>query len=163
MSVQLRIGDALLHVADEFPEMGVLAPPSIGGTPVVLAIDVADAEAVFAHALAAGAEACQPPKTCSGVTGTAKLMIPSATAGTSPSIFETCRTTRSLPRPRGHSPEDRPERRHLGRAATAVDLRASSTPYRPWFENNRRLRELISELEAHSLQAAAHAEGWGEK
>ncbi len=35
--------------------------------------------------------------------------------------------------------------------------------YHPWFENNRRLRELISELEALSLQAAEHAEGWGEK
>src|SRR5215216_606130 len=30
MSVQLRIGDGLLHLADEFPELGVLAPPSIG-------------------------------------------------------------------------------------------------------------------------------------
>ena len=39
MSVQLRIGDGLLHIADEVPEMGVLAPPSIGGTPVVLALD----------------------------------------------------------------------------------------------------------------------------
>jgi uncharacterized glyoxalase superfamily protein PhnB len=26
MSVQLRIGGGLLHLADEFPEMGVLAP-----------------------------------------------------------------------------------------------------------------------------------------
>jgi PhnB protein len=60
MSVQLRIGDGLLHVADEFPEMGVLAPPSIGGTPVVLALDVADADAVFAQAIAAGAEVRQP-------------------------------------------------------------------------------------------------------
>ena len=60
MSVQLRIGDGLLHVADEFPEMGVLAPPSIGGTPVVLALDVADAEAVFAQAVTAGAEIRQP-------------------------------------------------------------------------------------------------------
>jgi PhnB protein len=59
MSVQLRIGDGLLHVADEFPEMGVLAPPSIGGTPVVLALDVADADAVFAQAIAAGAEVRQ--------------------------------------------------------------------------------------------------------
>jgi PhnB protein len=60
MSVQLRIGDALLHLADEFPEMGVLAPPSIGGTPVVLALTVADAEAAFAQAVAAGAEVRQP-------------------------------------------------------------------------------------------------------
>src|SRR4029453_10574951 len=60
MSVQLRIGDGLLHIADEFPEMGVLAPPSIGGTPVVLALDVADAEAMFAQAVAAGAAIRQP-------------------------------------------------------------------------------------------------------
>jgi PhnB protein len=60
MSVQLRLGDGALHLADEFPEMGVLAPPSIGGTPVVLALDVDDAEAVFAQALAAGAQVRQP-------------------------------------------------------------------------------------------------------
>ncbi len=60
MSVQLRIGDGVLHLADEFPEMGVLAPPSVGGTPVVLALDVPDAEAVFAQAVAAGAEVRQP-------------------------------------------------------------------------------------------------------
>ena len=60
MSVQLRIGDGLLHLADEFPEMGVLAPPSVGGTPVVLALEVEDAAAVFAQAIAAGAEVRQP-------------------------------------------------------------------------------------------------------
>jgi PhnB protein len=60
MSVQLRIGGGLLHLADEFPELGVLAPPSIGGTAVVLALEVADAKAVFARALAAGAEVRQP-------------------------------------------------------------------------------------------------------
>jgi uncharacterized glyoxalase superfamily protein PhnB len=56
----LRIGDGLLHIADKFPEIGVLAPPSIGGTPVVLALGVADAEAVFAQAVAAGATIRQP-------------------------------------------------------------------------------------------------------
>ena len=61
MSVQLRLGDGFLHVADEFPEMGVLSPPSVGGTPVVLSLEVADADAVFAQAVAAGASARQPP------------------------------------------------------------------------------------------------------
>ncbi|HEX2648130.1 MAG TPA: VOC family protein [Candidatus Dormibacteraeota bacterium] len=60
MSVQLRVGDAVLHIADEFPEMGVLAPPSIGGTAVVLALEVSDADAVFAQAIAAGASVRQP-------------------------------------------------------------------------------------------------------
>ena len=60
MSVQLHIGDGVLHVADEFPEFGILAPPSIGGTPVVLGLEVADADAAFAQAVAAGAEVRQP-------------------------------------------------------------------------------------------------------
>jgi PhnB protein len=60
MSVRLRFGDTTVHLADEFPEMGVLAPPSIGGTAVVLALEVDDAETAFARALAAGATARQP-------------------------------------------------------------------------------------------------------
>jgi PhnB protein len=60
MSVQLRVGGGLLHLSDEFPELGVLAPPSIGGTAVVLALEVADAAAVFAQAITAGAEVAQP-------------------------------------------------------------------------------------------------------
>ena len=62
MSVELRLGDGALHIADEFPEMGVLAPPTIGGTPVVLSLAVADADAVLARAVAAGAEVRQPPQ-----------------------------------------------------------------------------------------------------
>jgi PhnB protein len=60
MSVELTIGSSSLHLADEFPEMGVLAPPSIGGTPVVLQLDVDDAETVFTRAVAAGAEVRSP-------------------------------------------------------------------------------------------------------
>jgi PhnB protein len=60
MSVELRIGSSSLHLADEFPEMGVLAPPSIGGTAVVLQLDVEDADAAFARAVAAGAEVRSP-------------------------------------------------------------------------------------------------------
>jgi uncharacterized glyoxalase superfamily protein PhnB len=60
MSVQLRLAGGVLHIADEFPEFGVLGPPSIGGTPVVLALDVPDADAAFARAVAAGALVRQP-------------------------------------------------------------------------------------------------------
>lgn len=60
MSVELAIGSSALHLADEFPEMGVLAPPSIGGTPVVLHLDVDDASAVFDRAVAAGAQVRAP-------------------------------------------------------------------------------------------------------
>ena len=60
MSVRLQVGDGILHLADEFPEMGVLAPATIGGTAVVLSLDVADAEAAFAQAITAGAIVRQP-------------------------------------------------------------------------------------------------------
>jgi PhnB protein len=60
MSLQLRIADSVLHIADEFPEMGVLAPPSIGGTAVVLSLEVSDAETAFAQAIEAGATVRQP-------------------------------------------------------------------------------------------------------
>jgi PhnB protein len=60
MSVQLRIGDSVLHVSDEFPEMGVVGPPSLGGSPVVLALDVPDADEAFERALGAGAAVRQP-------------------------------------------------------------------------------------------------------
>src|SRR4051812_49959362 len=62
MSVQLRIGDSLMHLADEFPEMGVLAPPAIGGTAVVLAPHVTPAEAGVAPGGAAGAPGRPPPR-----------------------------------------------------------------------------------------------------
>ena len=118
MSVQLQIGDGVLHLADEFPEMGVLAPPSIGGTPVVLALDVADAEAVFAQAVAAGATSDSHCRICSGVTCTANSTIRSDTVGTSVSTCATCRTTRSWRPPPGPSPEMR--YRLLGRSGLRI-------------------------------------------
>lgn len=60
MSVQLRIGDSVLHVSDGFPEMGVVAPPTLGGSPVVLALDVSDADEAFTRAVDAGATVRQP-------------------------------------------------------------------------------------------------------
>jgi PhnB protein len=61
MSLQLSINGTTVHVADEFPEMGVVGPATIGGTPVVLALELEDgAETVFAQAVAAGAKVRQP-------------------------------------------------------------------------------------------------------
>jgi PhnB protein len=60
MSVQLLIAGDVVHLADEFPEMGVLSPLSIGGTATVLGLEVDDAEVMFAQAVAAGASVRQP-------------------------------------------------------------------------------------------------------
>jgi len=32
--------------------------------------------------------------------------------------------------------------------------------YRPWFDNTRRLKELVSELQALSVEVVGEAEGW---
>ena len=57
---ELEFGDSVVMLADEFPDMGVLGPKSIGGTPVLLSLYVEDVDAVFEAALAAGATSVQP-------------------------------------------------------------------------------------------------------
>ncbi len=52
---ELRFGDATVMLADEWPEEGVLAPPTIGGTAVTLMLWVDDVDAVFDRAVEQGA------------------------------------------------------------------------------------------------------------
>ena len=57
---ELTIGGSLIMLADEHPEMGAVAPPTVGGTPVGLHLYVEDVDAVAAKALAAGATLKRP-------------------------------------------------------------------------------------------------------
>lgn len=57
---ELRFGATVVMVADEYPDFGALAPPSIGGSPVKLHLAVDDADASFARAKAAGAVELRP-------------------------------------------------------------------------------------------------------
>lgn len=57
---EIRIGDSHLMMADEHPEMDFLGPESRGGTSVTMNLYVADADAVFAQAIAAGATELRP-------------------------------------------------------------------------------------------------------
>ena len=52
---ELAIGDSVVMLADEFPEMGYKGPQSLGGSPVSLMIYVKDVDTVFNQAVAAGA------------------------------------------------------------------------------------------------------------
>jgi PhnB protein len=52
---ELELGESLIMLADEFPEMGVQSPKTIGGTPVTISVYVEDVDAVFEAAVAAGA------------------------------------------------------------------------------------------------------------
>jgi PhnB protein len=57
MTLELEFGEDVVHVASEFPGMGVVSPLTIGGTATVLQINTDDADALWARALSAGAEA----------------------------------------------------------------------------------------------------------
>lgn len=53
---ELEIGNSMVMLADEFPDMDAYAPSHFGGTPVSLHVYVDDVDAVYAAALAAGAK-----------------------------------------------------------------------------------------------------------
>ncbi len=52
---ELQLGDSVIMLADQAPEIGFLSPRTIGGTPVTLSVYVEDVDAVFDKAVAAGA------------------------------------------------------------------------------------------------------------
>lgn len=57
---ELQVGDSVIMLADEFPDMNVLGPRSIGGTPVSLMVFVEDVDATFERAISEGATSLQP-------------------------------------------------------------------------------------------------------
>ena len=63
---ELTVGSGLIMLSDEFedqfPEMGVRSPRSLGGTPVMLNVYVDDVDATFARAVEAGATALREPE-----------------------------------------------------------------------------------------------------
>jgi PhnB protein len=59
---EISVGGARIMLSDEFPEMGVVSPRTLGGSPFQLHLSFADVdiEAVFAQAVAAGATVTRP-------------------------------------------------------------------------------------------------------
>jgi PhnB protein len=55
MQVELWFGDSQVMLCDEFPEMDVLAPTTVGGTSVVLHLRCDDVDATWERALRGGA------------------------------------------------------------------------------------------------------------
>ncbi|MCC2105826.1 MAG: VOC family protein, partial [Hyphomicrobiales bacterium] len=60
MHASIMIGDSMVMLVDEMKEMGALGPKSRGGTPVGIHLQVEDADALFARAVAAGAAVKMP-------------------------------------------------------------------------------------------------------
>ncbi|MEM3144130.1 MAG: VOC family protein [Candidatus Nitrosotenuis sp.] len=60
MHAQIKIGNSILMLADEMPNMGCLSPQTLGGTAMSLFMYVEDADKTFAQAVAAGAQPLMP-------------------------------------------------------------------------------------------------------
>lgn len=58
---ELELGDAMLCLADEFPEYNT-TPVRLGGSPVMLHLEVDDTDATAASAAQLGAEITRPPE-----------------------------------------------------------------------------------------------------
>ena len=60
---ELKINGATIMLADEFPEMGILSPKSVGGarSPVSIHLYVENVDDVYKSALAAGATSLREP------------------------------------------------------------------------------------------------------
>jgi PhnB protein len=57
---ELEIGDSMIMLADEHPEMDARGPKTIGGSPVTLHVYVEDVDSVFERAVQAGAAELRP-------------------------------------------------------------------------------------------------------
>lgn len=60
MHAELRIGDSLLMLADDFPAYGSRGPKALQGSTVTIHLYVPDADAAWARAIAAGATVVMP-------------------------------------------------------------------------------------------------------
>jgi PhnB protein len=60
MHAELKIGDSVIMLSDEYPEYGSLSPQSIGGSPIGLHIYVEGVDAAFDRAVKAGAKVDMP-------------------------------------------------------------------------------------------------------
>jgi len=60
MHAELKIGDSVVMLNDEFPDMGTRSPESLGGSPASLFLYVEDVDAAFDRAVKAGAQVAMP-------------------------------------------------------------------------------------------------------
>jgi len=61
MHGEIQLGDTCVMMADEHPEIGAYAPEHFGGAPMTLHLYVADCDATYQKALAAGAKSHREP------------------------------------------------------------------------------------------------------
>ncbi|MGH9869028.1 MAG: VOC family protein [Candidatus Polarisedimenticolia bacterium] len=60
MHAEIRIGDSMVMLADEYPEFGNKAPTTLGGSPVTIHLYSNDVDALWDRAIKAGAKEVMP-------------------------------------------------------------------------------------------------------
>ncbi|KYF96520.1 glyxoylase [Sorangium cellulosum] len=60
VSAELVIGDSVITLADEAPQWNARGPKALGGSPIVITLNVEDPDAVAARAIKAGAKIIYP-------------------------------------------------------------------------------------------------------
>jgi uncharacterized glyoxalase superfamily protein PhnB len=80
MHAELKIGDSIIMLSDEFPDFGALSPQSLKGSPAGLHIYVEDVDAAFDQSGPAP-RSTRLSWINSGVIATVGLRIPMATNG----------------------------------------------------------------------------------
>ena len=103
LTIELRFGDSTLSISDEFPEMGVVSPLTLGGTYGALHLAVEDADAVWQRAMTEGATEFEPLHDAFWGEGQGSSSTRSAIDGRSTSTWPTCRTRRSCGEPQRRS------------------------------------------------------------
>ena len=61
MHAEMAIGDCVLFLTDENPDVGSLSPLSLGGASITLNLHTADVDALYERAIAAGASGTMAP------------------------------------------------------------------------------------------------------
>jgi PhnB protein len=57
---EIKVGDSVIMLADEYPDMGYRGPRAIGGTPVSIMLYIEDVDTWFKRAVDAGAKELRP-------------------------------------------------------------------------------------------------------
>ena len=74
---ELRIGRGSLFLADEFPDFEhIVGPESLGGTSVIIDLEVADVDGLYQRATAAGAKSVRAPNPKESGVRSAKVVDP---------------------------------------------------------------------------------------
>ena len=89
---EVSIGSARLMLSDEYPEIGVVGPQTLGGTPFTLNLNVDDVDDVWARAIEHGALGERPPPISRTASGRAR-------SATRPDTVGRCRRRSAVRRP----------------------------------------------------------------